>query len=230
VRAKRGEIICQAAAKGRASWWPSVVAIKEVVIISAKGSPRHPEEWNDSKADMLQTGDVVEELRIGNTSPLFVPFKNGKSGCRRSCISIIVRTTHWSRFESGGGGPHGRAAGLHHVGRWRCQEAIVHTQSPQQPQLCCRLDRFHLGRLLLPPRSVPTNPIVPTLVILQDFMSFDACFWYYTRIERFQGQICSEPCTAQGWIRGVLLGGEDAQVVLRFLLPAHHSPRPRPRG
>lgn len=52
----------------------AVVAIKGVA-----GSSK-AEEWND---DMLQTGDVVEELRIGNGVTLSAPFKNGKSGLQK---------------------------------------------------------------------------------------------------------------------------------------------------
>lgn len=43
-----------------------------------KGSSR-ADEWT---GDMLQTGDIVEELRIGNTI-VKSPFKNGKSGVQR---------------------------------------------------------------------------------------------------------------------------------------------------
>lgn len=43
-----------------------------------KGSSK-AEEWT---RDMLQTGDIVEEIKIGNMS-MTTPFKNGKSGVQK---------------------------------------------------------------------------------------------------------------------------------------------------
>lgn len=68
------ESLMKSSAGGKGSNPVAVVAIKGVA-----GSSK-AEEWND---DMLQTGDVVEELRIGNGVTLSAPFKNGKSGLQK---------------------------------------------------------------------------------------------------------------------------------------------------
>lgn len=68
------ESLMKSSAGGKGSNHVAVVAIKGVA-----GSSK-AEEWND---DMLQTGDVVEELRIGNGVTLSAPFKNGKSGLQK---------------------------------------------------------------------------------------------------------------------------------------------------
>ncbi|KAK4791584.1 hypothetical protein SAY86_031997 [Trapa natans] len=60
-----------------------------------KGSSK-AEEWT---GDMLQTGDIVEELRIGGSVTVKSPFKNGRSGVqkilhssfRSKDTSIVVR-------------------------------------------------------------------------------------------------------------------------------------------
>eukprot|EP01018_Ginkgo_biloba_P032880 Gb_37248 [translate_table: standard] len=75
---------------GGAAGRGAVVAIKSVA-----GSSK-AEEWNDN---MLRTGDVVEELKIGNYATLSAPFKNGKSGLqkelhkfyRRNDTLVVVR-------------------------------------------------------------------------------------------------------------------------------------------
>lgn len=60
-----------------------------------KGSS-HADEWT---GDMLQTGDIVEELTIGSSMCVRAPFKNGRSGIQRILhgsfkdkqTSIVVR-------------------------------------------------------------------------------------------------------------------------------------------
>ncbi|XP_077214931.1 uncharacterized protein LOC143849680 [Tasmannia lanceolata] len=52
-----------------------------VVAIECLTGSSKADEWN---GDMLQTGDIVEELKIGNSpSPIRSPFKNGKSGVQK---------------------------------------------------------------------------------------------------------------------------------------------------
>ncbi|KAH9302579.1 hypothetical protein KI387_014162 [Taxus chinensis] len=60
----------------------AVVAIKGVA-----GSSK-AEEWNDN---MLQTGDVVEELKIGSYATLTAPFKGGKSGLQKELHKFYRR-------------------------------------------------------------------------------------------------------------------------------------------
>ncbi|KAK4788848.1 hypothetical protein SAY86_020167 [Trapa natans] len=65
-----------------------------------KGSSR-AEEWT---GDMLQTGDIVEELRIGGSVVMRSPFKNGRSGVQKilhssfksNDTSIVVRVRRGS--------------------------------------------------------------------------------------------------------------------------------------
>lgn len=55
---------------------------KSPVVLSIeclKGSSK-ADEWTD---DMLQTGDIVEELRIGASVTVKSPFKNGRSGVQK---------------------------------------------------------------------------------------------------------------------------------------------------
>ncbi|XP_058071426.1 uncharacterized protein LOC131220645 [Magnolia sinica] len=51
-----------------------------VVAIECLTGSSKADEWN---GDMLQTGDIVEELRIGNFLCERSPFKNGKSGVQK---------------------------------------------------------------------------------------------------------------------------------------------------
>ncbi|XP_077254126.1 uncharacterized protein LOC143893060 [Tasmannia lanceolata] len=51
-----------------------------VVAIECLTGSSKADEWN---GDMLQTGDIVEELKIGNSSPVRSPFKSGKSGVQK---------------------------------------------------------------------------------------------------------------------------------------------------
>ncbi|CAL9042122.1 unnamed protein product [Musa banksii] len=61
---------------------PSVVAI-ECVAGSSKA-----EEWG---GDLLQTGDVVEEIKIGGSPDVRCPFKGGKSGVQKLLHSAFKR-------------------------------------------------------------------------------------------------------------------------------------------
>lgn len=63
---------------------PSVVAI-ECVASSSKA-----EEWGGGDA-VLQTGDVVEEIKIGASPPVRSPFKGGKSGLMKTLHSSFKR-------------------------------------------------------------------------------------------------------------------------------------------
>lgn len=51
-----------------------------VVAIECLTGSSKADEWN---GDMLQTGDIVEELKIGNFSTARSPFKNGKNGIQK---------------------------------------------------------------------------------------------------------------------------------------------------
>lgn len=69
-----------------------------VLAIECVAGSSKAEEWN---GDMLQSGDIVEEIRIGDSSSLRAPFKNGKSGVqkmlhssyKKSETSILVRAS-----------------------------------------------------------------------------------------------------------------------------------------
>lgn len=68
----------------------------EVLSIECLKGSSKAEEWTE---DMLQTGDIVEELRIGTSVTVKSPFKNGRSGVqkilhgsfRANDTSILVR-------------------------------------------------------------------------------------------------------------------------------------------
>lgn len=51
-----------------------------VVAIECLAGSSRAEEWN---GNMLQTGDIVEEIKIGSSSTVRSPFKNGKSGIQK---------------------------------------------------------------------------------------------------------------------------------------------------
>ncbi|PIA53453.1 hypothetical protein AQUCO_00900204v1 [Aquilegia coerulea] len=57
----------------------SLGRIQVLTIECLKGSSK-ADEWN---GDMLQTGDIVEELKIGNFLSVRSPFKNGKNGVQK---------------------------------------------------------------------------------------------------------------------------------------------------
>lgn len=76
------ETLVRSSTMSRGSSPVPVVAIKGVA-----GSSK-AEEWNDN---MLQTGDVVEELQIGNGATLSAPFKNGKSGLQKKLHKLYRR-------------------------------------------------------------------------------------------------------------------------------------------
>ena len=61
--------------RGQASERVTVVLSIECLKGSSKG-----DEWT---GDMLQTGDIVEEIKIGNSVSVRAPFKNGKVGVQR---------------------------------------------------------------------------------------------------------------------------------------------------
>ncbi|KAJ4970602.1 hypothetical protein NE237_003701 [Protea cynaroides] len=71
-----------------------------LAIECLKGSSK-ADEWN---GNMLQTGDIVEELKIGNLLSIRSPFKNGKSGVQKllhtsfkkkeTSIQVRVRRGH----------------------------------------------------------------------------------------------------------------------------------------
>ena len=78
--------------------------VKVVSIECLRGSAKS-EEWS---GDMLQSGDIVEELRIGSSSNsqnrFKSPFKNGKSGVNKILQdSRIRRRTHlqWLELDVG---------------------------------------------------------------------------------------------------------------------------------
>ncbi|GLJ22458.1 hypothetical protein SUGI_0422800 [Cryptomeria japonica] len=59
-----------------------------VVAIKGVAGSSKAEEWNDN---MLQTGDVVEELKIGSYATLTAPFKGGKSGLQKELHKFYRR-------------------------------------------------------------------------------------------------------------------------------------------
>ncbi|XP_068643929.1 uncharacterized protein [Aristolochia californica] len=59
-----------------------------VVAIECFTGSSKADEWN---GEMLQTGDIVEELKIGNSPHIRSPFKNGKSGVQKLLHSSFRR-------------------------------------------------------------------------------------------------------------------------------------------
>ncbi|OVA04811.1 histone H3 [Macleaya cordata] len=72
-----------------------------LAIECLKGSSK-ADEWNE---DMLQTGDIVEELKIGNYLCVPSPFKNGKNGVQKLLHESFKRkeTSIQVRVRRGGG-------------------------------------------------------------------------------------------------------------------------------
>ncbi|WOL12055.1 hypothetical protein Cni_G20819 [Canna indica] len=66
---------------------PSERAAAVVAIECVAGSSK-AEEWG---GDMLQTGDVVEEIKIGGSAAVHSPFKGGKSGVQKLLHSAFKR-------------------------------------------------------------------------------------------------------------------------------------------
>lgn len=74
-----------------------------LTIECLKGSSKG-DEWN---GDMLQTGDIVEELKIGNYLCVQAPFKNGRSGVQRLLHDAFKKKQTWIQVRvrrRGGGG------------------------------------------------------------------------------------------------------------------------------
>ncbi|KAL3718663.1 uncharacterized protein LOC104421546 [Eucalyptus grandis] len=59
---------------------PSSRGLATVLSIECLKGSSKADEWT---GDMLQTGDIVEELRIGGSVQIRSPFKNGKSGIQK---------------------------------------------------------------------------------------------------------------------------------------------------
>ena len=59
-----------------------------VVAIECVAGSSKAEEWC---GDMLQTGDVVEEIQIGGSPAVHSPFKGGKSGVQKLLHSAFKR-------------------------------------------------------------------------------------------------------------------------------------------
>lgn len=60
-----------------------------VLAIKCVAGSSKADEWN---FDMLQTGDIVEEITIGSSPAVKAPFKNGRSGVQKLLHSSFKRS------------------------------------------------------------------------------------------------------------------------------------------